>query len=100
MKPDDYLNDVQLREKILYHLKSGKYRLSRHAVDEQAQDGLHLQDTLHVLKKGIHKKEKTTFNNKYQVWRYAIEGWTEERKNVRVIISFSNEMLIITVMEL
>ena len=98
--PDDFLKDVQLREKIVHHIKSGKYRLSRHAADEQAQDGLDLQDTLHVLKNGTHKETKTTFSNKYQAWHYAIEGKTEDRKTVRVVIAFSSEMMIITVIKL
>ena len=100
MISDGFLNDVQLQEKIVQHIKSGKYRLSKHAYIEQAHDELDVQDTLHVLKTGVHKKTKTTFSNKYQVWHYAIEGKTEERKNVRVIIAFSTEMMIITVMEL
>ena len=48
MISDGFLNDVQLREKIVQHIKSGKYRLSKHAYIEQAHDELDVQDTLHV----------------------------------------------------
>lgn len=100
MKSDDFWNDIKLRTEILQHIKSGKYRLTKHAAEEQAKDEIDIQDTLHVLKTGWHEKNKTTFNNKFQAWKYAIRGKTEESKDVRVIISFSDEMMIVTVMEL
>jgi hypothetical protein len=59
-----------------------------------------LQDTLHVLKTGFHENKKTSFNNVFQTWNYAIRGVTEDLKNVRVIISFSSEMMIVTVIGL
>ncbi|HEX2583095.1 MAG TPA: DUF4258 domain-containing protein [Chlamydiales bacterium] len=100
MKSDGFLSDVQLKKEIWRHIEKGSYRLSKHAADEQAQDDIDLCDTVHVLKTGKHNKNKTLFNNKFQVWNYAIEGSTEELKEVRVIVVFSHEMLIITVMEL
>ncbi len=100
MKSDDFLDDVRLRNKILEHIKNGKYRLTKHAAEEQAKDNLDLPDTLHVLKTGYHETGKTSFNNKFQNWNYAIRGKIEDSKNVRVIISFSDEMMIVTVMEL
>ena len=100
MRSDGFLDNIRLRNKILEHIKSGKYRLTKHAAEEQAKDDIDLQDTLHVLKTGSHESEKTTFNNRFQNWNYAIRGRTEDSKNVRVIISFSNEMMIVTVMEL
>lgn len=100
MTSDNYLNDVPLRNAIVEHLKSGKYRLTKHAAEEQAKDNIDLQDTLDVLRNGRHEKEKTSFDNVFQTWKYAIRGKTEDLKNVRVIIAFASEMMIITVMEL
>ncbi len=100
MKSDEYLDGEQLRKEILRHINSGKYRLTKHAAEEQAKDSIDLLDTLHVLKNGSHEKTKTTFSTKFQTWNYAIRGKTEDSKIVRVIISFSNEMMIVTVMEL
>lgn len=57
-KPDDFLDDKQLRGEILRHIKSGKYRLTKHAAEEQAKDEIDLQDTLHVLKTGFHENKK------------------------------------------
>ena len=100
MKADGFFDDAKLRNEILLHIKNGKYRLTKHAAEEQAKDNLDLQDTLHILRTGFHEKAKTNFNNMFQNWKYVIRGKTEELKEVKVIISFANEMMIITVMEL
>ena len=100
MKKDDFLTDVQLRKNILEHINGGTYRLSKHASEEQAKDDIDLSDTLHVLRTGVHEREKTSLDNKSQTWKYAIRGKTEDLKNVRVIIAFTSEMMIITIMEL
>lgn len=100
MSPDEFLDNVRLRNAILHHINDGKYRLTQHAAEEQAKDDIDLQDTLYVLKTGCHESEKTLFNNKFQNWNYAIRGRTEDLKEVRVIISFSSEMMIITVIGL
>ncbi len=91
---------MKLHNKILQHINNGKYRLTKHAGEEQANDHIDLIDTLHVLRNGSHEKTKTNFSTKFQTWHYAIRGKTEDFKNVRVIIAFSNEMMIVTVMEL
>ncbi|MBS3905112.1 MAG: hypothetical protein KGZ39_07290 [Simkania sp.] len=36
----------------------------------------------------------------HSVWKYAIRGKTEDLREVRVIIAFSEEMIIITVIDL
>ena len=100
MRLDGYFEDAQLKKEILSHLEKGAYRLTKHAAEEQSKDGIDLQDTIHVLKTGFHEKSKTLFNNAYQTWKYAIRGKTEDLKDVRVIITFSSEMMIVTVMEL
>lgn len=100
MKPPNFLDNVQLRSKILEHIKDGKYRLTKHAAEEQAKDEIDLQDTLHVLKTGLHESKKTRFDSAFKTWNYAIRGKTEDLRNVRVIISFSTEMMIVTVIGL
>ena len=98
---DGYLDDLLLKQEILKHLKEGRYRLTKHAEEELKKDDLDLIDALHVLKMGRHNSSKTQFENRAQTWRYAIQGKTKElEKEVRVIIKFVDEMLIITIMEL
>ena len=50
--------DAQLRKEILQHIRDGTYRLTKHAAEEQAKDGIDLQDALHVLKNGVHESKK------------------------------------------
>ena len=100
MKFDGFFDNVRLKNEIQTHIRNGTYRLTKHAAEEQAKDDLDMPDTLHVLRTGIHESKKTTFSNKFQKWNYAIRGRTEDLKEVRVIISFTEEMMIVTVMEL
>jgi hypothetical protein len=96
---DGYLEDAKLRKEILEHIEKGRYRLTKHADEELKNDDLDLKDALDILKNGTHNRKKTEFNNKHQMWHYAIEGITKDLNNIRVIIAFSGEMLIITAME-
>ena len=101
MTKDGYWDDAKLKKEILKHIEDETFVFTRHAAEEQRNDAIDLQDTLYVLKTGRHEKEKTEFNNKFQAWRYAIRGKTEDSEIVRVIVSFPSEkMMIITVMKL
>ena len=97
---DGFWNEVRLKKEILKHIENETFVLTRHASEEQKNDAIDLQDTLYVLKTGRHEKEKTGFDTKFQIWKYAIRGKTECSETVRIIISFPREMMIITVMKL
>ncbi len=98
---DGYLDDAQLKNEIIRHIKEDRYRLTKHADEELKKDDLDLNDALHVLKIGRHNRDKTRFDAGTQKWRYAIQGKTKDlKKEVRVIVAFIGNMLIITVMEL
>lgn len=61
---------------------------------------LELSDVLYVLKHGYHEKRKTTFDEVFQTWKYAIRGKTIDTVDVRIIIAFDeDDMLIITVID-
>lgn len=98
MKSDEFLDDRRLKDEILHHIRTGKYRLTEHAADEQKDGNLDLQDTLRILKTGKHEKAKTRLED--FIWRYAIRGKTEEGREARIIIAFVDEMIIITVIDL
>lgn len=101
MTESGYWDDGKLRKEILKHIEEETFVLTRHAAQEQKNDSIDLQDTLHVLKVGRHEREKTGFDNKFQIWNYAIRGKTEDLETVRVIVSFpGEEMMIITVIKL
>ena len=100
MAEDGFWDDIRLKKEIFKHIENETFVLSKHAAEEQENDGIDLQDTLHVLKTGRHEREKTGFDAKFQAWKYAIRGKTEYSETVRVIVSFPREMMIITVMKL
>ncbi len=51
-----------------------------------------------MLKNGYHEKQKTSFDEVFQVWKYAVRGKTLDGFDIRIIITFDEDgMLIITV---
>jgi hypothetical protein len=90
-----------LLEKISDAIKSSNYRQTIHALERQGQRTIGLPDVLYVLKTGYHEKRKTIFDEQYGTWKYAIRGYTLDRVELRIIVAFDeNDMLIITVIRL
>jgi hypothetical protein len=82
------------------HIQKGTYSVSAHALERQNQRLIDLKHVLYVLKTGTREESKDLFDVKRQMWKYAIRGKTTENINLRVIIAFEDEMIIITVMRL
>lgn len=99
---DRQIRPSQLEElfpKIRDCIENDRYRLTRHAIDRKTERNIELPDVLHVLKSGYHEKQKTSFDEIFKTWKYAIRGKTLEKMDIRVIIAFDeDEMMIITVM--
>lgn len=89
-----------LLEKIKEHIETRKYRVTEHAMERLHSRSLLLPHILDVLQRGFHEKEKTLFNNKCQAWNYAIRGRTVNGVDVRVVVAFEGDMIIITVVRL
>jgi hypothetical protein len=89
-----------LLEKIRDHIESRRYRVTEHAISRQKLRSLKLPDILEVLRNGFHEKEKTLFSNKFQTWNYAIRGKAIDGGDVRVIVAFEKDMIIITAIRL
>ena len=94
------LKTNELLGKIIQHLQEGSYIVSMHALERQNQRLVDLKSVLYVLKNGIHEKDKDLFDVKRQMWKYAIRGKTLDGINLRIIVAFEKEMVIITVMRL
>jgi hypothetical protein len=94
LKTDDLLR------KVRKHIQEGTYVVSAHALQRQNQRLIDVQDVLYVLNNGTREEEKDLFDVKRQDWKYAIRGKTNDKINLRVIISFKEAMVIITVMRL
>lgn len=92
------LDDFSLRKMINQKLASGNYRISKHAIEQQAKRKIDLPDILNVLKYGVHEVEKTTLTSN-QIWKYSILGRIEDSRRIRVIIAFDDDIIIITVID-
>lgn len=89
----------ELFPKIRHCLDMGLYRQSKHAIERELERKIDLSDVLYVLKNGYHEKRKTSFDEAFQTWKYAVRGKTLDEIDIRIIIAFDNTgMIIITVM--
>ena len=92
------LKTVDLLNKVKDHVRKGTYVVSAHALERQNERHVSLEDVLYVLKTGVREESKELFDVRRQLWKYAIRGFTVEKMQLRVIVSFVEEMVIITVM--
>lgn len=88
------------RNKIRRCLELHRYRISKHAIERRVLRDIVFADIRNALLHGYHEKEKTLFDVASQTWKYAIRGKTLDGVEIRVIIAFEQEMVIITVMKL
>ncbi|MBA3956806.1 MAG: DUF4258 domain-containing protein [Parachlamydiaceae bacterium] len=82
-------------------LDKGLYRQSKHAIERERERerNIDLPDVLYVLRNGYHEKQKTTFDEVFETWKYAVRGKTIDESDIRIIIAFDDTgMMIITVM--
>ena len=86
-------------EKIKKHIDSGNYRLSKHAIKRQYEREISLPKALYVLAHGFHEEKMSLFDTTFQTWKYAIRGKTVDGIDLRVVVAFVQEMIIITVMQ-
>ena len=73
---------------------------TRHALERQDERRINRPEILYVLKHGHHEKSKDTFSEFHHSWNYSVRGETVDRRELRVIVSFDEDgMLIITALE-
>lgn len=96
-KLDDHDLSILIRE----CLETGKYFQSIHFIEMMEERNVSFPDSIHVLRNGNHEKKKTQFHAASNKWRYAIRGKTTENVEIRVVITFDDDnMVIITVIDL
>ncbi len=81
------------------NVRNGTYVLSRHAIARQKERDITLRDVLAVLEHGRHEQNKDEFSVKNQTWKYAIRGKTVNGLELRVVVLFEEEMVIVTVID-
>lgn len=93
--------EPNLLQKIKGAINSGQYRDAIHATERSIEREITRPEYLYVLKNGRHEKSKDKFKQEYNSWNYAIRGKTLDERELRVVISFEeNGLLVITVIDL
>lgn len=82
------------------HLADDFYNLSGHARTRMSQRDITLAEVVHILRHGWHEKRKDTFDEFYKSWSYAIRGKTFDDRNLRIVVTFDEGMLIVTAVDL
>ena len=99
MSNPDKIKDLMATVKI--SVESGKYLDTRHGLERQTERLITRPEVLFVLRNGHHEKKKDKWDAHYLAWNYAVRGKTLDKRELRVVISFDeNGMLIITAIEL
>ena len=74
---------------------------TRHGNERQRERQITRPEIFFVLRHGHHEKKKDKFDAHYSAWNYSVQGKTVDRRELRIIVSFDeNGMLIITAIEL
>lgn len=82
-------------------VENGHYLDTRHATDRQAERQMTRPEVLQVLRNGYHEKRKDRYEERYQAWNYSVRGKTIDRRELRIIVSFDEDnLLIITAIDL
>jgi hypothetical protein len=90
-----------LKTVILGCIESGRYLDSYHSSERQLERQITRPEILYVLKNGRHEKRKDQFDEFYEAWNYSVRGKTLDDRELRIVISFDeNGMLIITAIDL
>lgn len=80
-------------------IEQGRYILTEHALQRLNERAITVNDAEYVLKNGYHEKRKTSFDEVFNTWKYAIRGKTVEQLDIRIIIAFDQDgMIVITLM--
>lgn len=95
------LKPTNLLGKIRDCIDKGNYLDTSHFLNRSTQRLISRPEVLYVLKNGWHEKSKDKYDKHYQNWNFAIRGQTIDKREIRVIVSFDEEdLLIITAIAL
>ena len=87
--------------KVRAAVQSGAYLDLTHAQFRSSERNITRPEYEEVLRNGRHEKSKDEYKEQFQAWNYSIRGKTVDERELRVVVSFdSNGMLIITVIDL
>ena len=70
-------------------------------MQRKMERAIELQDVVYVLKNGFHETKKTVYDQEHKSWKYAIRGTTIDGDDLRIIVTFvTDDLLVITLIRL
>jgi Domain of unknown function (DUF4258) len=91
----------RLLERVREALDGGRFLDTVHTAQRQTVRRITRPEVFYVLRHGWHEKRKDVFDAHYHAWNYAIWGKTVDGRQLRVVVSFeNNDLLIITAIAL
>ena len=100
-KPERPTKHPDLLVEIRSAVKSGNYLDVVHAQQRSTERSITRPEYEWVLMNGWHEKAKDAYQERYKNWNYAIRGKTVDDRELRVVVSFEeNGLLIITLIDL
>lgn len=87
--------ELDVLGKIHAALDSGRYRDTRHSLRRGTERNIDLLDIIEVLKTGYHEKRKDEFRTDFQSWNYAIRGTTLDGEELRIVVYFEEDLVMI-----
>jgi hypothetical protein len=87
--------EISLLEKVAICLQEGVYVDTRHAASRQVERQISRLEVLFVLRNGRREPKRDRFDRHSSTWSYAIRGLTIDRRDVRIIVAFEGEILMI-----
>lgn len=89
-----------LLDEVRRHVDEDAYDLSEHAKSRMAHREVDLPEVVYVLRHGWHERRKDKYDEAYQAWNYAIRGKTVDERRLRIVVTFEENMLLVTVIDL
>lgn len=91
-RPDKHNNPLEKARKCL---KSGRFYDTRHAVDQKIARSITLSEVRMIVENGYWEKRQDEYKPQYKAWNYSIRGRTLDGRDLRIIISFENQSLLL-----
>jgi len=90
-----------LLARVRRSIAAGDFLDTTHVVARRTERFISRPEILQVLRSGWHEKNKDQYREEYESWNYAIRGATVDGRELRIVVSFEEDrLLIVTAIDL
>ena len=90
--------ECDVMDLVCKYLNLGKWLLTRHAIERMLLRGITSPEIEYAMQFGFHEKKRDQYSEKGT--RYALRGKCVDGKELRIVVSFREQMMIVTVIDL